>query len=375
MKKQMDDLLNEFLNIFKRIRSWNEFATDKEIRPFNIILETTDLYYRENFHSDIIASILRRHHFLDIFIDWLNVNSAGLELEKSHYKKTEILREDSKIDILIRDLVSRHCIIFENKINDAVDMDRQLPRYVEAQKNQGFEIDAVIYFSLRGTKEPNQSTWTNDDKVLVKYIRKAASVNNHEDFVNGVLNLCEVKSQNLEEFSFVKQYKDLIEYLGREKMDLESMSAFADLVADKEKFSTSLKITEMMSNLKEFRRITANNYFISNHEPFPKLWTYDNAGSLSLIFSTIDNDKDNISLEIIFDDTETTVRFWILNSEKISDDLVWEVIKGTTFEKDFEKINRNRYEKYFPYPEEDSKLFLFIESLLNQYKFYIGQKN
>ena len=87
----------------------------------------SDLYYRENFHSDIICEFLNpagSHNegttFLFAFIDFINTSFPTLPgISKKNYLNAKAEREYENIDILISDDVSKHCIIFENKINNA----------------------------------------------------------------------------------------------------------------------------------------------------------------------------------------------------------------------------------------------------------------
>ena len=189
--------------------------------PFNIILSTSDFYFRENFHSDILAAILKQDNFFIRFIEWLNI-LPGKRIELNFYCSTLVIREDGKIDILIKDKLTNHCIIIENKINDAGDMDRQIPRYLEKQRNEGFIIDAIIYLSLDGSKRPDRSSWTEDDKIKIEKenVIYCGAINKTDktNMVDGFLNKCIINDCGMAEYSYLKQYIDLIEYMGRMKI-------------------------------------------------------------------------------------------------------------------------------------------------------------
>lgn len=98
--------------------------------PFNVFMVVSDLYYRENFHSDIIRLFLDTNGkhgegaiFLDLLIDILN-KDYHKHISKFNYRNSEARREYGRIDILVRSVDSKHCIIIENKINNACDMPR-----------------------------------------------------------------------------------------------------------------------------------------------------------------------------------------------------------------------------------------------------------
>jgi hypothetical protein len=52
--------LEKSVNLLKSLASKTGNYQDKEyIEPYNIILAASDIYYRENYHSDIFAYILK----------------------------------------------------------------------------------------------------------------------------------------------------------------------------------------------------------------------------------------------------------------------------------------------------------------------------
>ena len=97
---------------------------------FNLFHVISDLYYRENFHSDLIAFFLDpnanhgyKHLMLDSFIFLLN--KIGCSIDVVNYRDAIVVREEAKIDILIKSESNKRAIIIENKINNAGDMPRQ----------------------------------------------------------------------------------------------------------------------------------------------------------------------------------------------------------------------------------------------------------
>lgn len=151
--------LGHFLNnhsISQICDDYVEAKKYKHILGFNVFVLTSDKYYRENYHSDIIKAFLNpeENHgqgclFLNALIDMLNKSySNSVRINKNHYADAVAKREIGKLDISIISEVSKHCIIIENKIYNAGDMPRQLPRYYDYMDAKGFIVDAIIYLPL-----------------------------------------------------------------------------------------------------------------------------------------------------------------------------------------------------------------------------------
>ena len=163
---------------------------------FNAFALVSDTYYRENFHSDIIGAILdpTAPHgegalFLRLFVDFLaevaewtlksddsklNPNLPGRlrNLQIGDATKIEVEKWvgiDSRIDIKIT--ATNGTVVIENKIYDAPDMPRQLPRYVTNCQEAGETVEVVVYLTAAGEKRPDRGTWEPGDDELVE--RKA----------------------------------------------------------------------------------------------------------------------------------------------------------------------------------------------------------
>ena len=135
---------------------------------YNIFRIISNLYYRENFHSDIIAFFLDpngnhgcKHLMLDLFISMLN--KAGCDIDYMDYSDAVVVREEARIDILISSEENKKAIVIENKINNAGDMPRQLPRYYD-YVTKNYILDAIVYLPLSFNKTPNMNDWTEMDK-------------------------------------------------------------------------------------------------------------------------------------------------------------------------------------------------------------------
>jgi hypothetical protein len=166
-----------------------------------------------------------------------------------------VVREENRIDILIKNEKTKHCIIIENKIKHDT---RLLPRSYLIQKGtKKYAIDGIIYVSMDGNKRPNKETWTVDDHKLgldaiITYC--AASNGTDDDLVNGFLKQCLLATKNVDEEAFLRQYITLLEFLRRSYMDYQQMKEFYELVKDSETYKTALSIRPMLDALRTFRR-------------------------------------------------------------------------------------------------------------------------
>lgn len=239
-----------------------EFCESKKSRPeqtLNVFKMVSDLYYRENFHSDIIKVFLdpREKHnegsaFLFAFIDFINDNfNYKVYISKQDYGSVKVKREQGKIDILIKSEESKHCIIIENKIYNAPDMERQLPKYYDYMIERGYKVDAIVYLPLDINKQPNQSTWSEEDKkhvlpllcIVPAYQKKGVNL------VAGWIEPCILKARNIDCVSILRQYGELVKQLNNNIMDNIILGKFYQSLKDGKSIETALSISNMVQEL------------------------------------------------------------------------------------------------------------------------------
>ncbi|WP_302320013.1 PD-(D/E)XK nuclease family protein [uncultured Duncaniella sp.] len=246
--------------------NWNEFLEGSKIKGIiksakrdrgqaqdqrlglNIFMLTSDYYYRENYHSDIIKEFLapegshwEGNLYLSLFIQMLK--NHGAEIDESLYgTDSKVDRETHKIDILIkgdkRDADGKfHFIIIENKINDAVDMYRQIPRYVEIIEKEEYGIvDAVVYIPKNPYKSPNKTGWDEDE--IKRIDRKLHIIPAHHtsetNLVDNWILPCVERSNNADAKSILRQYAKLIKSLTPQIMsDNNTQEFIKSIAADK----------------------------------------------------------------------------------------------------------------------------------------------
>lgn len=262
----IDTLSSLFDTIKNSIVNYQSYLKQNEIQHFNVFCIISDVYYRENFHSDIMKVFLdplEKHHqgysFLLKFIDAINnastENHQKIKLNEDYYKRNvNVYREKGKIDILIKG--DKHLIIIENKIHDAKDMNRQLPRYVDyVSKNyKEYVLDAIVYIPLNEYKEPDTSTWMNEhddyERVCSKLvILPAYSSTNKINLVDSWLmpsyQICSDENSK----ATLKQYIELIKGLSNSLMDIRDLNQLAYLLKTKEGYVSMCRTLTGTSSL------------------------------------------------------------------------------------------------------------------------------
>jgi PD-(D/E)XK nuclease superfamily len=358
--------LEDVVSICRRLGNDVNSVKEKKRRPFNLILAGSDLFYRENFHSDLIAAILERDTFFKHFLQWVGENGS-VQLDPSNYSARKVATEEGKIDILVSDEASKHCIIIENKINNACDMPRQLPRYIERQISHGFHVDAVLYVSLDGAKRPDRMSWSPSDQLIVSnqtVVYLAVSNQTECDLVNGFLKKCIADDCTVEEFSFIRQYIDLVEYLGRNQMDMALMEKFYGQMLETRNYKSAQSLRSMLNHLISFRRERLYNFFVNKSAPFDTIARFASDDTLFIGLRRVSPDQ--IKLDIISEENFTRLEFWIQNSSSPDFDLIGDILSQTSLGNSFERKSTNSYQKLFAFPEEEKELYEFVTKLLTE---------
>lgn len=206
------------------IHAYQEAAMDKSSAGFNIFTIISDKFRHENLHSDVIKVFLdptEQHKegalFLCQFIDMLNLKRDSQHHIDSHiYRDAIVERERNHIDILIKSREHDCCIIIENKLNGAQDMQRQLSRYYHEMQQQNIRVDAIVYLTRTEIERPDQNSYEEIEKEdQIKIIIIPATSSNPDDvtLIKDWIDPCIEKSDNIECISIMRQYSRLLKSL------------------------------------------------------------------------------------------------------------------------------------------------------------------
>ena len=264
-------------------RDYEESKQKDQDDSFNVFYLVSDLYYRENFHSDIIAFLLdttEKHgdgnKFLSAFISFLR--SIGCEISQENYKDAIAVREkENKIDILVMSKSSKRAIIIENKINDAGDMPRQLPRYydyVTKLDHQDYQVDAIVYLPLTHGKIPDQTGWTPKDQSHILPLLKIipAYDKSHYNIVDDWLRQLESLASNVDVLSMIRQYSRLIKHLSSNVMDTKNLERFYNEIKEGDNLKVAQSVRNMLNDLPSYLSLRIFDKYRNNYAPFSKLF-------------------------------------------------------------------------------------------------------
>jgi len=315
--------IQEFIDSTKKIGA--DYQLTKSNKPkigFNPFVIASGLYYRENFHSDILREILdpkglhkESSLFLFLLIDALNKSDKNIRISKTDYNNSQVLRENDKIDILIKSEESKHCIIIENKIYNARDMDRQIPRYYDQMKSKGYIVDRIIYIPLDQNKKPDKSNWTLADKEHVDNIVTIMPAFDpyHLDIVNAWLVPSLSLVSNFDAISVIKQYIQLIKFLNHNNMDKIILEKFYNSILNEDNRNSAKSIVEMMNDIPYYRTSRLEDFFKDNCFPFNNI----KIGDAGLMFENFTYRNIYLKLEIWnkSENDNYTIIFWAPNNE------------------------------------------------------------
>ena len=361
------EITSKFIDsdMLQRYREYIKKNNFEESYPFNIFELISDIYYRENFHSDIIAQLLKNEIILKNFLKFIGANESA-------YKKAEVEREESKIDILIK--TEKNCIIVENKLNWAKDMPEQLFRYYsECKNNKKLEVDKIVYLSPNSSKIPEDYSVKEIPKELIKTI--IGYDGEREDFYTMVLekSLKEMNNNEPKEWLLLlEHYLKILRLTGETKMDKLTKEFYDKIVNDGKEYEKIELIATMYNDLIKTRinnlasEFSGENY---NNECFFRDFHSEKRGLSYAIDIYIYNDK---SLLFLFsreegtatEDNPKSTKKWEQDNKDIE---AW--LKKHKLLSEFRLPEEGdntwwRFMKEFKFPEEEKALYEFAKKLI-----------
>ena len=349
----------------QRYREYIKKNNFEENYPFNIFELISDIYYRENFHSDIIAQLLKNEIILKNFLKFIGV-------DESAYKNAEVEREESKIDILIK--TEKNCIIVENKLNWAKDMPEQLFRYYsECKNNKKLEVDKIVYLSPNSSKMPEDYSVKEIPKELIKTTVGYDGENN--DFYTMVLekSLKEMNNNEPKEWLLLlEHYLKILRLTGETKMDKLTKEFYDKIVNDGKEYEKIKLIATMYNDLIKTRKNNLVEKFNGNDdwkEGFYRDFYSEKRGqnyaleinvndsrySWLQLFSREENEVDNNpKSRKKWEQDNKDIEAWLKKHKLLSEFRLPEEGDNTWW----------RFMKEFKFPEEEKALYEFAKKLI-----------
>lgn len=357
------DVSFKFINedMLQRYEEYIDKNNFEENYPFNIFELISDTYYKENFHSDIIAKLFENEIVLKNFLDFIGV-------DKSKYENYEVEREESKIDILIK--TEKNCIIVENKLNWAGDMPEQLFRYYnECKNNKKLEVDKIVYLSPNSLKQPEEQSIKEIPKELIKTIIGYDGEN--EDFYTMVLekSLEEMNNKEPKEWHLLlKHYLKILRLTGETKMDALTEKFYDKIKSEPEEYKKIQLIATMYNDLIKTRLNSLKEEFKGEYKQywFIKDFYSKRRGINYTIVIDVYADSSYLSLfsreeETANEDNPKSKKKWEQDNKDIE---AW-LKKHKLFEGfDNGGDYLARWYKGFKFPEEENKLYEFAKKLI-----------
>lgn len=330
---------------------------------FNLFHLISDVYYRENLHSDIMQAIINPagshghgDHFLRLFLEYLKEHHE-VAIEIANYSNAQVFREAGRIDLLICDEDSKKAIIIENKINGAADMNRQLVRYLEKVKDLGYTCDAIVYLCLNQKKHPETPGWTTREREDVYALLKVICAYNETegDLYHGWLLPCCQSSTSDEVTHVLRQYQQLILKLGRNLMNKPIMEKFYGLMRDKQHHDSALALTAMMNDLGAYRAERLFEAFQHDTTPFERIFIWVPA---FVVFEGVGGVRIKLDVDCR-SQSHTTVVF--KNQDDPESPLPNQILTEFGMNADF-KLNQSTgsLTRVFPFPSMEDELDQFI---------------
>ena len=350
----------------------NRYILSKQRKPpesFNVFQLISDTYYKENFHSDILRYFIdpkEKHNegekFLNIFFEMLK--SAGKPIAQEAYKGARVVREEGRIDVLIETADGENAVIVENKMNNAGDMPRQLPRYYEYLQKRGCNVDAIVYMPLEKSKTPDTYNWSDTDKsnvnpllVIIPAYDKAGGINLYDSWAIPAAKAA--TNENVR--TTLSQYANLISILNTNIMDTVILKAFYEKLLQGNNMEIAQSVRNMMNDLPEYMAIRIQDMFINSCSPFSKVWRYK--GNDTVFEGAVVNGV-YLKLDIVCSENGYEMLFWTPNNNEqhLFENLIKEMRSLSDFK---QKEDGGQIEQHFKFMEEE-RLVDFIHELLSE---------
>jgi hypothetical protein len=346
-----------------------EYDTNKAKRVIDVGLNLfaliSEIYHQENFHSDILCIFLdpasphkEGYKYLHLFIEFLRRRKHSLNLAISEFRDVVVAREENRIDLLIRDETSKKAIIVENKMNNAGDQDRQLPRYLSKVKQAGYECEAIVYLRLNRIQYPDTTNWTLDEEkeIDAKLICVTAYMDSADDLSNGWIQRCEQVSEHIDALLILRQYGTLIRKLGGDVMNKPLMDEFYKMMLKDDNLKSAQSVASMLDDLILYRVQMLIDRFGGDLEPFKRIKNYQDYVAY---FEGLTWNEANVGFDIVVEPNGYILQVWDRNDFEAAEGRAKSILESLAHFEEF-TLHSGRYAKSFEFPAQEQFLIEYV---------------
>jgi hypothetical protein len=266
----------------------------------SIFKEISPVFYRENFHSDIIAYYLENKEVKKIFFNYLNQNikkdNSSNKINFNDYAKGIIKREKGKIDILLQNNDFSKAIIVENKSNNASDQIKQIYRYYNLLTKKGILVEAIFYLSKSTISFPDLHDIKDSEKQAIKNILVPGQLIGLNGFCDNIINqvINTTKDEKLKGLSM--EILDLFYSVVYGDINMDNLEQFSQELAKNNNLIKLQQAMKAYNDLPIYYARVIKDYIDSKNKNY-KVWFYKTKNYLVIDF-WINNT--NIAIDIIF---------------------------------------------------------------------------
>ncbi len=358
-------MIIEDIKLKKIVNEFIEFEKTKLDVGFNFFQTISDTFYKENFHSDIFKALLEIPIIFSNF-KYAIAQNLKINLDNHYnYSNIKINRELGRIDVSIIDDLSKRVIIIENKINNAKDTFRQIPKYVEYFENKKYYVDLIIYLSIDGDKKPNLSDWTESEieKINPKLYTMSGALSTKQLCLTSILQNSYHEIIEIEQIAYVRQYLKLLKILTRQNLNSKIMEKLFHEIIDGLDIEELFAFRQMINDLPKYRAQKIKTFFSDNVAPFEDVLIWKDTITY---FNNFKLGESNYAIDISCGERDYVVSFFDRNST--NDNITSKNLIGNIVDKFTEKENDNRLYWNFNFPKEEKKLYEFIKDLNSKLK-------
>ena len=182
-----------------------------------------------------------------------------------------------RIDIFIEG-ENNHCVVIENKLNNAGDTYRQLPKYYQYLKKKNCIIDKFVFLPLNPYKTPDKSDWSDEERKNIdnKLIIIPAYQEGRKNLIDNWLDIAvkETRTENEDARFIIKQYITVLHNLTLDIMSTTTLDSFYCELLKDDNLDTILSIRKMLDDLPHYLASRILGKYGTKCYPFDHMWIW-----------------------------------------------------------------------------------------------------